>query len=71
MGTDCKLAPAVHVYCPPTAQMAALINKTRLCHALNVLGFIGFSLQLTGMCIFQAREGGEIQSGFVSPNVFS
>ena len=51
--------------------MAALINKTRLCHALNVLGFIGFSLQLTGMCIFQAREGGEIQSGFVSPNVFS
>ena len=38
--------------------MAALINKTRLCHALNVLGFIGFSLQLTGMCIFQAREGG-------------
>lgn len=40
--------------------MASFVTKTRLCHALNVLGFIGFTLQLTGMCIFQARVRGAL-----------
>jgi hypothetical protein len=55
MGSACPLTPSVSEpgSAPP---MASFITKTRLCHALNVLGFVGFSLQLSGMCIFQVRN---------------